>query len=302
MMHIKRIAFGCLISLLVFFAWYLFIKTYDFEVVIQAETSPGTVYHNVLGWNASLNKGNTKTVFSKKKPFENLIHTYDFESYKLEFDWKMHKINDSITKVFIGVNDLDKPIRTRIKKLLGISPIQTLIHQEFTGFNATLLSHLDQFKVVIDGEQKSPESFVAYVNISCNQNAKAVNMINNSTYINTFLKSHNLALKSNPFIEILDWNKNTGELNFNFCFPIEKLDDFPVHSEIKYKKVVAKKSLKATFQGNYSYIDRAWYALCQYTLDKQIKPLKTIIEVYHNNPHTDVKDVKWTAEVYMEIE
>jgi len=282
--------------------WFLFTKTNDFTIVINAQTSPGTVYQNVLSWNAALNKSNMNTVFRKKIPFKKLMHTYNFEGHTLEFDWTIDKINDSITKVSIGINDLERPLMTRIEKLLGVSSVEKLIHKEFTSFNIELLALLDQFNVVVDGQEESPDTFVAYTNVSCHQDKKVSNMISNSININTFLKDNNILLISNPFVEILDWNKNTGQLDFNFCFPISAVDSFPLHKEIKYKKVHAKKSLKATFKGNYSYIDNAWYTLNQYTIDKKIKPLKTIIEVYHNNPHTDVKDRNWSAAVYMEIE
>jgi len=299
---IKKGVAGILILIFVSTIWYLFIKTNDFEVVIHVKGTPGTVYQNVLAWNKELNKEKTTTVFVEKKPFKKLIYTCHFESYQLVFDWEIDKISDSLTKVSVGINDLDRSFMTRVQKLFGSSPIETLIHQEFTGFNEELSRHLDLFNVAINGNEKSPEAFVAYVNISCYQNEKANRMIHNSTYINTFLKDNDIALLSNPFVEILYWNKNTGQLNFNFCFPIAQTDSFPSHNEIQYKKVQAKKSLKATFQGNYSYIDNAWYTLHQYTVDNEIRPMKTITEVYHNNPHTDVKDANWTAAVYMEIE
>jgi len=199
----KKSGIILLALILVFLIWYLFIKTNDFEVVMNVRTSPGTVYHNVLGWNEGLNKSKTITVIHKKKPFSKLIHTYSFKSYKLEFNWEMNKMNDSVTKVLVGVNDLDRSLMTRVSKLFGNSPTEKLIHQEFSGFNTELLRHLDQFDVNINGKENSPEAFVAYVNISCHQNEKAAGMINNSTYINTFLKANNMTLLSHPFVEIL---------------------------------------------------------------------------------------------------
>jgi len=299
---VQKISLGILFFIFSFFIWYLFVKPNDFEVVINVKTSPGTVYQNILGWNKGLNKGKTTTVFSAKHPFTNLKHSYTYESYRLGFDWNMKQINDSITKVCVGINDLDRSLVTRLEKLVGISNVEKLIRQELIGFNTELVAHLDQFKVSIDGVEKSPETSVAYVSISCEQNEKAAKMIQNSTYIHTFLKENDLTLLSNPFVEILDWNKSTGQMSFNFCFPIATFDNFPEHKEIRYKKVEAKESLKATFYGNYAYTDNAWYALYQHSLNKKIKPLKTITEVYYNNPHTDVKDATWAAAIYMQIE
>jgi len=303
MKHVKKIGVVVAILLLPLSLWYLLIKTNDFEVVIKAKTSPGTIYKNVLDWNKGLNKGTTSTNILKKTPFKNIVHSYHFESYNLEMDWHIHRVNDSISSVSIGINDLDNSLKTRVHKLLGTSPLEKLIAQEFSGFNTVLVNHIAQFRVAIDGQEESPEAYVAYVNIACHQDKKADNMIMNSTYINSFLQENGLKVVSNPFLEVVDWNIPTGQVNFNFCFPIEQGKNLPKHEEIQYKKVAAKKALKATFHGNYSYTDEAWFALYQYSQDHQIKRLNTITEIFYENPHTaGIKDIEWEAGIYMEVE
>jgi len=70
----------------------------------------------------------------------------------------MKKINDSITKVIVGVNSKNQSISTRIKKLTGTSPVKKLLDREFSGFNQVLLNHIKQFAITVDGEAKSPET------------------------------------------------------------------------------------------------------------------------------------------------
>ena len=300
---IKKIAPIFSILILILSLWYFFVKTNDFEVVINAKTSPGTIYKSVLKWNKGLNKSNVSTDVTESEPFSSIIHTYNFEDYALEMDWKMDNLNDSITKVSIGINDLKNSLGSRFKKLLGISPVEELLDQEFSGFNTVLTSHLNDFSVKIDGEETTPASFVAYINITCDQSQKAFNMINNSSYINSFLKKNGFKIISNPFLEILDWDKKTGQLNFNFCFPIQQRNEMPLHESIKYKMVTAKKSLKATFHGNYTYTDEAWYALHEYIQDHQLKTANIITEIFYENPHVAAeKDINWEAAIYMEIE
>jgi len=60
-------------------------------------------------------------------PFQHIIHSYNFEAFQLDFDWNMKKINDSITKVIVGVNSKNQSISTRIKKLTGTSPVKKLL-------------------------------------------------------------------------------------------------------------------------------------------------------------------------------
>jgi len=55
---IKKIIISLLLICICFSVWYLYIKTYDYEVEITVKTNPGTIYHSVLNWNESLNKGN----------------------------------------------------------------------------------------------------------------------------------------------------------------------------------------------------------------------------------------------------
>ncbi len=299
----KKVGVIFLIVLSIISVWYLFIKTNDFEIIINAKTSPGTVYQSVLDWNEGLNKSDIPTEITQKIPFNKIIHTYYFESYKLEMDWEMNMVNDSVTRVAIGINDLENSLDTRIKKLMGTSPLEELLDREFSGFNTVLTNHLKQFSVKIDGPEDTSEAYAAYINISCHQNPKAVNMMKNSTYINGFLQNNGIKLASHPFLEIVDWNIHTGQLNFNFCFPIAFRKELPFHKEIRYKKVKPKKSIKATFHGNYSYTDEAWFALYQYIQDNQMKPSYSITEIFYENPHTTVeKDVNWKAAIYMEIE
>jgi effector-binding domain-containing protein len=283
--------------------WYFFVKTNDFEVVIHIETAPGTVYQNILNWNKNLNADTKRTAITKKQPFHKITNTYKFEDRTLEFDWNIHKINDSVTKVSVGINDPDQSIATRFKKLIGNSTVAKLLDNEFSGFNEVLTNHVDRFDVVVEGEAESPEFYVAYINVSCAQEEKANNMISSSAYINAFLVNNDIKLLSNPFVEITDWSIDGGLINFNFCFPIEKQSDFPIHKEIKYKKVSAKKSVKATFYGNYSFSDNAWFTLYQYIKDNKLTRKESITEVFLNNPHTaGGKDSTWKALIYMEIE
>lgn len=284
--------------------WYLLIKPNDFDVKINAQTSKGTVYKSIKGWTTSLNKGQTtKTKILEEIPFSKLTNEYIYENHKLQMEWEIKTVNDTLTKVYIGINDLDNSITTRIKKLFGSSPLEKLIEREFSGFNTVLIEHIKQFKVDIIGLDHTKESYIAYINISCKQHKKADNMIMNSTYLNSFLQENDIKVISNPFLEIMTWNKKTGDINFNFCFPINERKDLPTHKEIKYKKVSSMKALKANFYGNYTYTDEAWFMLAE-TLEKMLlNPKEKIIEIFFENPHTTVlKDIEWKAEVFMEVD
>ena len=297
--------FGAVVVLLLALpsVWYLFVKANDFEVVLNAKTSPGTVYQNVLSWNKGLNSGDVSTEIKAKVPFNQIRHSYEYESHQLEMDWRITKTNDSVTNVLVAVNDLNNSVKTRIEKVFGLSSVKELLDAEFSGFNTVLVDHLKNFKVAIEGEATSPAAYAAYINLSCHQSMKAGNMMQYSTYINAFLQDNGLKLTSNPFLEIESWDKQTGNINFNFCFPIEQQEEMPVHEKIAFKAVESHNSIKATFHGNYSYTDEAWFALSQYASEKGMSPTGKIIEIFFENPHTAAgKDIYWEAAVYMGIE
>jgi len=41
------------------------------------------------------------------------------------------------------------------------------------------------------------------------------------------LRNNNIRLRSNPFVEITEWDINNETISFNFCFPIPQQTDFP---------------------------------------------------------------------------
>ena len=83
------------------------------------------------------------------------------------------------------------------------------------------------------------------------------------------------------------------------CIRSEKL---PTHSIIKYKRIFAKKALKATYNGNYITSDRAWYTLMKKAEDLGKEVELTPIEYFYNNPNFGGNEINWKAEIFMPIE
>ncbi|WP_103071663.1 hypothetical protein [Aquimarina sediminis] len=298
----RKIITTLLVSACVYFLWFLYIKEYDYTITIKANTSPGVVYTSVMKWANDLESTQgVKTIHLSDKKFSSIHHTSFLDSLPLFFEWKIRPLTDSLTEVKIGVKNPNNAIRNRLQKLVISTPLEKRIHKEFISFNNGLIKHVEEFKVKIKGKSASPEAYVAYVNIACDQKEKATYMLRNSGYINSFLKEHNIKLVANPFIEISNWDIENEKLQFSFCFPISKMDHFPLYSDIKYKKVVSEPSIKAVFYGNYSFSDRSWYALHQYAINNNIEIKPSLVEVFYNNPHVGGNDLEWKAEIFMKI-
>ena len=281
--------------------WYLLLMPYDYNVYIKANTSQGTCFQSILDWGETLKKKRKiPVIVIDKENFNSVTQSLTLKSYDLDFNWTIDIKDDSTTTILLNIKNKTNSIKDRIEKLFGKSELKELINTEITNFNTGLLKHLEEFKVKVDGSNKSPETYVAYVNVESNQKDKAGIMISNSPYINRFLKENNIKLESHPFLEIKNWDMNSTALDFNFCFPIKKTDSFPKHAEIKYKKVLAKPAIKATFNGNYSISDRAWYAIHHYAKNNNIELKPSLFEVFYNNPHLGEDEMSWKAEVYIE--
>ena len=281
---------------------YLLLKPYDYIIRINANTSQGTCFQSILDWNETLKKKRgIYTDINEKESFGRINQSLVLESYSLNLNWKIETKNDSTAIILLGVKNKTNSVKDRIEKFFGRSKLNEIINTELTNFNAGLLKHLDEFKVKVNGLEKSPETYVAYVNIKSNQKNKASKMISNSQYINLFLKENNIKLESHPFLEIKKWDTNSSALDFNFCFPIKETINFPYHKEIKYKKVLGTPSVKATFNGNYSISDRAWYAIHHYTKENNIKLKPSLVEVFYNNPHLGEDEMTWKAEIFLKI-
>lgn len=267
--------------------------------MIHTQTSQGTCFQSILDWNETLRKKRDIPVsIYINEPFNTISQSLTLESNRLDLDWNIKKKNDSTATIFLGIKNKTNSVKDRIEKLFGRSKLKPLINDEVTNFNTVLLRHLKAFKVKVNGISKSPDAYVAYVNIKSTQKEKAGKMIANSPYINSFLEENGIELQSHPFLEIKTWDPKSTQLDFNFCFPIRKTDSFPEHKDIKYKKVVGKPALKAIFNGNYSISDRAWYALLHYGEAHDIKLKSSLIEVFYNNPHLGEDEMGWEAVVY----
>ncbi|WP_396635564.1 hypothetical protein [Maribacter sp. R77961] len=284
-------------------AWYLVLKPYDYQIIINANTSKGTCFQSVLNWSETLEKKRGISSFiTNKEPFKTIDQSLELPNHDLELKWTIETKNDSAAVINLNIKNKTNAVIERIKKVFGTSELQKVINKEITDFNTGLVKHLEEFKVHVDGVSRSPETYVAYVPIKANQKDKAGKMISNSAYINTFLIAHNIKLQSHPFLEVTTWNVNSTDLEFNFCFPIIKTDSLPVHEEIKYKQIQGKSSVKVTFNGNYSISDRAWFGAHQYAEENDIKIKPALIEIFYNNPHLGEDEMSWKSEAFIEID
>ena len=94
--------------------------------------------------------------------------------------------------------------------------------RKITDFKKGLSEHLKNFKVRIDGEGYSEETFVAYINLKSVLQEKAQTMIANDAIITGFLFENQIKIIGRPYVEIENWDLDKETMDFNYCFPIDK--------------------------------------------------------------------------------
>lgn len=298
----KLVIIGISSFLAVSLIWYLFIKKYDYVVTFKEKTAPGTIFQGTIDWAENLKK--TDSVDSKitfKQSFSSIIQELKTKDSIITFHWSYTGINDSITSVEVGVKDTKNSLLNRILLPFKANGIKQFSVSKLWDFKNSLDKHLKKHKVKIDGEVIMPEQFYAYVSIKSTLQQKAQNMIANNSYIMVFLKENNIKIIGKPIIEVVSWNIPEQKISYNFGFPIKKVDSLPLHKDIKYKSITAKKSIKATYYGNYKTSDRAWFALYDYAKRNNLKMIEKPFEIFYNNPFSGGNELEWRAEVFMPL-
>lgn len=282
--------------------WYLFIKSYDYELSFHEKTAPGTLFYVIEGWAQTLEKKENITLLeSSKERFSNIRQTLQIKDSTLLFNWKIESSNDSISKITIQVKDVNNSILTRIKNLYTNPPLKQVLISRASQFKKNLDAHLKNHKVEINGYSDIPEKFYAYVSISSSLKEKANQMILNNGDVTVWLKEQGIKVIGEPTLEVTSWNIEKDKIDFNFMFPIHEMETIPQHTKVKFKKVKPRKTIKATYHGNYRVSDRAWFALHEYAKRNNIEIENKPLEIFYNNPMNGGAELTWKAEIYMPL-
>ncbi len=284
------ILFGALI-------WYLFIKPYDYLVTFKAKTFPGTINQTIKIW------GNTLDGFESLEQ-EDLAHLNQkilFNDSVHVYNWKIDPINDSLSNVKVYIKDKDHSLRNKITIPFSDTDFEKRSRKTLLDFNNKLNEHLEKFKVTIVGEAELTPKYCAFVALKTSQFGKASGMMQNYSFLSTMMLKNEIPLDGTPFIEITNWDMAKDSINYNFCFPIKKMDSLPKILNIKYKEIKGTKALKAIYNGNYITSDRAWYALLDYANQNNISVINQPVEIFYNNPNMGGDELNWKAEIYMPL-
>lgn len=279
------------------FAWYLFLKPFEYKVNFKARTLPGDIIETTRLWDRSLENSKILEVDSMK----GLKQVITMNSHTYFYNWEYVVVNDTTTNVSIEITE---PTRAIINKLLipfSDQPIEQDAKTISYQFVEILKSHLDITAVEIEGEGETLAKFCACTTVETRQTDKANGMMRDYRLLSAFVADFNLELDGAPIVDVVNWDHGQGTLKFDFCFPIMERDNLPETPEIKYKELKAQKALKAVYHGNYITSDRAWYSLIHHANTNGYVIAGDPIEYFYNNPNMGSHEKEWKAEVFLPV-
>lgn len=290
------VRFSALFSL--FLVWYLFIKESDYCISFKVKAATGTVFQGIQEWSSArmLNDKESYAILEKKN-FDFIKQEMKKGNAQMEYTWDIKSINDSVTKVSVGIKDLNHSLYNKLTAPFFSTTFKEQQIKKITDLKEGLNNHLKSFKVKIDGEGTSEETFVAYINLKSVLQEKAQMMIRNDNVITGFLETNKIEIIGRPYLEIENWDLDKETISFNYCFPINKDTKIIENEFVKYKILPAIKGLKATYYGNFRTSDRAWFALLDYAKKNDIKLENKPLEHFLANPFNGGNELEWETKI-----
>jgi effector-binding domain-containing protein len=283
---------------LLFCGWYLGFKENDYTINFKVKAATGTVFQGIQEWtNLLANKQKEKYVVLEKRNYDFLKQEITAQGYHKRYTWEICGINDTVTEVSVGVKDLNHSWYNKLTVPFFSTNFKEKELERVKDFRKGLNEHLKTFKVVIDGENSSQKTWVAYINLKSIMQEKGQTMIANDALITGFLHNNNIKIQGRPYVEIVSWDSANEILNFNYCFPVDTSVKAITHDKVKFKMIPAIKGLQATYFGNFRTSDRAWFALKDYAKKRNLKLEDRVLEHFLANPFNGGDELEWETKV-----
>ncbi len=293
----KKIALWLGIGIIAVLIWYFLIKPYDYLVRFEIKTYPGTVNQMIKIWNDAMENPGTL----EQTSLYELNQTLTFNDSTHIYHWQIRKLNDSTSRVRVYARDTEHSFSNKLNIPFRDTDFEKRTRKTLIDFSEKLQEHVDRFRVTFLGEEEIPGKFCAYTIVKSSQYGKASGMMNDYNFLGGQLTRNNIELDGTPIVDIVEWDIENDSLVFHFCYPIVKTDSLPDLGEIKYKEIEPVKALKAEFNGNYIFSDRAWYYLRDYARENGLEVTDKPLEIFYNNPNMGGDELRWKAEIYMPI-
>ena len=275
---------------------------------MDTKYGPGTAFHEISEWkrfNAGFSEDNITVI--QGEPFKNLTQKVNsFSDSHIEFYWEFEKRNDSLTKVVLNVRDKDNSLGNRLDILNPFvkSNFIDSLKQNLLAFRQRLKNEQTAYRIQIsDSIVISPAlDCICHISENIPVSGKAIEMVETIDILEDYILSRKLKLTGNPFVKIIKWNREENIIDFEFCFPVNLVQDIRPSEEVKFRQFPSSTALKAVFNGNYRLSHKAWFDLLYTAEEKDLKTQGLPLEVFFNNPNVEnTPSTTWKAVIYLPV-
>ncbi len=303
-MKIKSVLRFVGVILIALGVWYFFIKGYNYQVSFVISQPQGIIYDNLNQWNDGIDYEDTIVTTLEREPFSKVVQHYKFGDSTFKIKWNLKMIDPNTTKVTAKIKNEQNSIIQNLLILLPDNHFKAKSISTVKKFAESSKKVAKRYKLNDIKNGSVPAQHCLYIHVKSKASEKAPAMLNNIFYAMNYIKGNDsIQLTSHPFLEVTKWDIEKDSLEFDFCFPINKMDRYPeLPSKVKIKQTEERKALMTNFNGNYELSDRAWYQLADYARYNGIKTTNLPVEIFQNDPHSATNPLEWVAEVFLPIE
>lgn len=305
----RKIIAGILALVLLGFATYGLAWPYDLKVSFEAPTYPGIVRQTLKTWSVGLNTPdpegslwvNSSSLKAESGEVLNFVQEVSGERGRYRYRWSIDWASDSTARVQVKVTEPGRRLANRIAIPFTRTRIEDSSQEAIGDFYAKLDEHLKNFRVRVEEVEELTSTYTAYVPIACKQIEKASFMMQYYPLLTNLIIENDIETNGIPFVEVTRWDEENDSIYFNFCYPIVRSERLPIGTELRYKRFFGKRALRATYNGNYIFSDRAWYALRK---EAELRGLETEpkpVEFFFSNPNFGGDEMEWKADIFLPI-
>lgn len=303
----KKLFAGFLVIAFSVFFWYMFGKEYDYQFRTSVRGTPGIVFSEISEWKqfASANSYDDIELVNRR-PYKTITQRVAIDgSEYIELKWELEEGDDSSTALKVNVKSTRNHIENRwaIVNPFTRSIFLDTMQKKLQAFHQKLRNQASFFNIRIENEVvNSPEMECACVtstNVHITQKAEA--MVKTIELLENYVVDRNLELKGYPFVKVRVWEREEDLITFDFCFPINDIKELDEQWPVFFKKTPARPSLKAVFTGNYRLSHIGWFEMLYQAEQKGITVEGLPLEIFHNNPKTELDPLNWTAEIFLPV-
>ncbi|WP_300436400.1 GyrI-like domain-containing protein [Christiangramia sp.] len=287
--------------------WYLFIKKYDYQFMMEAKYGPGAVYQEISDWKRFDPDSSQDNIYlTEEQPFESLTQKVHSNNSPIELNWEFERKNDTVTNITLNLRSYKNSLANRWNIINPFSESEYIdtLKQRLSTFNQELKEKQRAYRIQIpDSIVHSPAlDCICHHSTNIPVKDKAIEMVKTINILEDYILKRDLKLTGSPFVKLTKWDREENMINFDFCFPVNLAQDIRPYGEVEFRQIPSSTSLKAIFNGNYRISHLAWYDLLYIAGQRELKTSGLPLEIFYNNPNLESSPSStWKAEIFLPV-